>query len=65
MKIWINNKETETAAATVAALSEELSLAPTGVALAVNNQMLPRAEWEHREVREGDKILIIKAVCGG
>ena len=65
MKIKINNKETEVNATTLSELAAELSLPQKGVAVAVNNRMVTRANWNQTEVKEGDNIVVIKAVCGG
>ena len=65
MKVKINDKETEVTAKSLLELSAELSLPAKGVAGAVNNRMVPRAEWEQTAVKENDNIVIIKAVCGG
>ena len=65
MKIKINNKETEVNATTLSELTAELSLPEKGVAVAVNNRMVTRADWNQTEVKEGDNIVVIKAVCGG
>lgn len=65
MKIKINNKETEVNATILSELAAELSLPEKGVAVAVNNRMVTRADWNQTEVKEGDNIVVIKAVCGG
>ena len=65
MKIKVNNKEVETGACHLLKLSQELELPPTGIAVAVNNRMIPRTEWEHFVLRKHDELVIIKAVCGG
>ncbi len=65
MKVIINNKEVETGATLLLSLTEELALPAQGVAVAVNNRMIPRAEWNSRTLNEGDSIVIIKAACGG
>lgn len=65
MKITINNKEVETQSTHLGLLATELALPPQGVALAVNNRMVPRTVWEDTPVEEGMNIVIIKAVCGG
>lgn len=65
MKISINNKATETSASTVNQLAAELHLPAAGVALAVNNKMVPRTEWSQQSLQENDQVVIIKAVCGG
>ena len=65
MKIKINNKEVETAATTVGELAAEQKLPEKGVAIAISNNMVPRTEWNNRQLNEGDDIGILKAFCGG
>ena len=65
MKIKINAQETEVRADSLSGLSAELSLPEKGVAVAVNNRMVPRTGWNDTTLKEGDSIVIIKAVCGG
>lgn len=65
MKIHINNKETETKAMTLEELAMELSLPQRGVAMALNGQMIQRAEWGGTALKESVQVLIIKAACGG
>lgn len=43
-----------------------LQLAETkGVALALNEQIVPKSAWETTELSEGDQVIIIGAVAGG
>ena len=66
MKIKVNNKETElTQGNNVASLAQQLELPQQGVAVALNNRMIPRGQWAEQEFKEGDSIVIIKAACGG
>lgn len=65
MKIKVNNKEVETAASSIAALVDELALPAQGVAVAVDNRMVPRAGWVDFALAEGMSLVIIKAACGG
>ena len=65
MKLRVNNKEMETWATNLSLFSQEQNLPITGIAIAVNNRMIPRTEWDTYTLNEGDNILIIKAVCGG
>lgn len=70
MKILVNNKETILdEGANVAALAESLGISLNGmvrgVAIAVNNQMIPRTSWETQELNEGDNVVVIRAACGG
>ena len=36
-----------------------------GAALALNQQILPREQWEQQIVQEGDQILLIQVIAGG
>lgn len=65
MKVLVNAKEVTTNSSTLLDLSKELSLPEKGVAVAVSNQIVPRAEWESTPLSEGANIVIIKAACGG
>ena len=65
MRLRVNDKEVETGATNLFLFSQEQDLPATGIAIAVNNRMVPRSEWDSHTLHEGDSILIIKAVCGG
>ena len=66
MKILVNNKETElTHGNTLADVSRQLELPAQGVAIALNNRMIPRTQWAEQTVKDGDSLVIIKAACGG
>ncbi len=66
MKIKVNNKEMELPAAnTLQQVAEALALPERGVAVAVNNRIVPRAEWAAHPVCENDSLVVIKAACGG
>lgn len=50
----------------VSALIEALQLNPkAGMALAVNEEVLPRSLWKERLLKPFDKVIIIKATAGG
>ncbi len=40
-------------------------LSPTGIAVAVNNVVVVKAEWENCTLNENDKITLIRATQGG
>ena len=66
MKVQVNNKEVEmTPASTLTQLAAQLGLPVQGIAIAVNNKMIPRTEWEKFSLQENDNLVIIKAACGG
>ena len=65
MKLKVNNQEVETGVITLSQFSQEQNLPTTGIAVAVNQRMVPRTKWDSYTLNEGDNIIIIKAVCGG
>lgn len=66
MKVQVNNKEVEIfPTSTITQLTAQLELPAQGIAIAVNNQMVPRNEWERFFLQENDNLVIIKAACGG
>lgn len=50
---------------TVGMLLELLGTARTGVAVACNDRVVRRAEYETRLLQDGDRVEIIEAVAGG
>ncbi|QHM72802.1 sulfur carrier protein ThiS [Mixta intestinalis] len=46
-------------------LLERLGCHQPGTALAVNQQIVPRASWAQRTLREGDEVVIFQAIAGG
>lgn len=66
MNLKINNQQFEfPEGTTIRALADERQLPEKGVAVAVNNEMIPREEWDAYTVKDGDDIVILKAFCGG
>lgn len=50
---------------TLAALLQSQGISEKGHAIAVNNRVVPRAQWAEYTIADGMKITVIKAVCGG
>lgn len=66
MKVYINGEAADMAdGATVADVLAAKGISPTGTAVAVENRVVPRAEWAARILTEGAKLTVIRAVCGG
>ncbi len=65
MNIILNTKPTNTAAQTVAELIAEMGLPTTGVAVAIDMQMVSRQLWEETLLHENDDVTVIVAACGG
>ncbi|MFR9602748.1 MAG: sulfur carrier protein ThiS [Rikenellaceae bacterium] len=65
MNIVVNNQTHTIKSQTLVGLIEELSIETLGVAIALNNKVVPRAEWSEVSLADGDKIVIVSAVFGG
>lgn len=67
MKLFVNQKEYHTYSErlTVAELLNEIQSLKPGVAVAVNNKVVRKVDWESTMLAEGDRITVITAVCGG
>lgn len=66
MKIQVNNKEMEVVSPlTLDRLIRSLDLPAKGIAVAVNNRMIPRTGWENYALHENDSVVAIRAACGG
>ncbi|WP_248623431.1 sulfur carrier protein ThiS [Citrobacter koseri] len=46
-------------------LLTQLNQLKPGAALALNQQILPREQWEQQIVQEGDQILLFQVIAGG
>ncbi|AHF89114.1 thiamine biosynthesis protein ThiS [Opitutaceae bacterium TAV5] len=67
MTILLNDQPHAAAdAATLAALLAERGQADRkGIAVAVNDTVIPRAAWPAHTLRDNDRVLIIQATQGG
>lgn len=46
-------------------LLEQLRLMRPGIALAINQTIVPREQWETHLLNDGDQILLFQAIAGG
>lgn len=68
MELKINNQTKQFAAdsLTVQALLDlEIPVKQNGIALAINNTVIPKSDWNSHLINETDDILIISATQGG
>jgi sulfur carrier protein len=67
MKLNVNDKSFELPTGnSLSHLVKDLSLTTrTGIAVAVNSEVVPKAEWEKYSLKENDSIMIIQASQGG
>ncbi|PDH28407.1 MAG: thiamine biosynthesis protein ThiS [Puniceicoccaceae bacterium MED-G30] len=67
MKLSVNGEDREFPdGGRLGCLLDELALSSRkGVAVAVNQSVVPTREWGERELSEGDAVLVIQATQGG
>ncbi|MDF7666858.1 sulfur carrier protein ThiS [Orbaceae bacterium ESL0727] len=66
MSITINDIETEFyQPQTIIALLEQLKQPTIGIALAINQTIIPKDEWATYQVQDNDSIIIFQAIAGG
>ncbi|WP_426507204.1 sulfur carrier protein ThiS [Serratia proteamaculans] len=66
MKIRLNDQPLELAQPiSISALLQRLERHQPGTALAINQTIIPRADWANHLVQDGDDILLFQAIAGG
>ncbi|MDR1812955.1 MAG: sulfur carrier protein ThiS [Candidatus Fibromonas sp.] len=67
MKLSINGEIAETNFNTVGewAIAEFKNFTGKGLAIAVNDCVVPNSEWNLRFLQDGDRILVVQATQGG
>ena len=66
MNVIVNGEPTELApGATVDTVLATLDVPVRGVAVAVDAEVVPRGEWQERELSEGARIEVLRAIQGG
>lgn len=66
MQIFINDKPVECLPkSTISSLLEQQNIQPSYLAVALNETVIPKTEWQQTEIPAGSRIIIIKAIQGG
>jgi sulfur carrier protein len=66
MNVTVNGAPRDLASGTtLAQVVTELTTAPTGVAVAVNDTVVPRGAWASTVLDDRDRVEILTAVQGG
>ncbi len=65
--IFVNGEPHEGAGVTITELLADLGVeaAARGVAVALDGEVVPRAEWDARTVNEGQRVEALSAMQGG
>ena len=66
MTVKINNQPKDILENTsVAQLLKQLEQPENGIAVAINQKIITKTNWNHKTITNGDTILIIQATQGG
>jgi len=66
MRLFFNEHPMETGSASLLEMLDEQRLSEKkGIAVAVNDAVIPRSRWEETLLAENDSILVITAAAGG
>ncbi|MET7620281.1 sulfur carrier protein ThiS [Streptomyces sp. NPDC005408] len=66
MNVSVNGETRELATGTTLdSLVADLSAAPSGVAAALNEAVVPRSQWSGTVLGDGDRVEVLTAVQGG
>jgi sulfur carrier protein len=68
MEITINDQKkafSSTAITVQQLLDMEIPEKQKGIAIAINNKVIPKTEWHKQTISANDNVLIIKATQGG
>jgi sulfur carrier protein len=68
MIVYLNNEQFEFSDAKSISeiIAKDLNLSnPKGVAIAVNQEVVPKTKWDNFMIKDNDRLTIIKATQGG
>lgn len=65
MQIWFNDEPLACADNLSVSALLTSSNSSSGVALALNQHILPRDRWEDHLLQEGDRVLLFQVIAGG
>jgi sulfur carrier protein len=67
MNVFVNNeiREVKNQLSISEFLTENQLNASKGVAIAINNEVIPKARWATTRLKENDRISVIRATQGG
>lgn len=67
MQITVNNQPRELGdiAITLTQLLSQMDVPAAGTAIALNQNVVPRSQWDEQPLENGDQVMIIRATAGG
>ncbi len=65
MKIILNDKPHEFSGETLQDLLTQLDKGEQGIAIAINQQVVPKSLWRKTELNEQSQVFIFESIAGG
>lgn len=66
MQVWLNdNPVNYKASISLSQLLEDQNLFRSGIAIAVNQIIIPASCWANHNLQDNDRILVFQAIAGG
>lgn len=65
VKLIINGEAKESSVGTLAQLIEQLGMKADRVAVELNREIVPRAQWAQTALSDGDRLEVVHFVGGG
>ncbi|MFA8433525.1 MAG: sulfur carrier protein ThiS [Marinifilaceae bacterium] len=66
MIVYVNDQKVEAADnTTLLQLLTQLNTPSKGIAIAINQEIIPSSNWGNHSLKGGEKILVIRATQGG
>ncbi|MBO9699996.1 MAG: sulfur carrier protein ThiS [Sporocytophaga sp.] len=66
MEVIVNNERTPISSDKLSSLLDQLNIKESkGVAVAINDRVLPKKHWASQTLKDQDKVTIIRATQGG
>lgn len=65
MTVVVNGEERDVDGSTIDEVVRSLTDEERGIAVAVNGEVVPRADWAHVVVHDGQHVEVLRAVQGG
>jgi len=66
MFVFLNNQKKEVTENSIEHLLTEIGLKSTkGIAIAINDVVIPKTDWENDKLKENDRVTVIRATQGG
>ena len=65
IKFSLNGQTTESAITSLKAFLVSVNLDTKHIAIAVNDAIIPTADWDSYQIQDGDHIEVVHAIVGG